>query len=301
MSSKPTHRPPDEMADWRPPDEMADFLWRVPNAGFTWSRCEVIGQAKRHRVLRPLPSAVRVYAPLLSQSGIHRESVLLPGIHRDFVGIEPTEDGTLAFANRYGLLGMPKGLSAIVDGRPILAETLAAWQFAHTELRLALTLHDHIQKERLRELASVITWSHGGVHYRDNERAVTIASPQDRPDILARFQDGDLIEPAKWFLQRLVNQNLDRFTVTARLLWDTRKLGKFTVHIVPKSLIGCMWLLFAKELEGRSYRQCRHCLRWFEIGGSRSARADKQFCTASCKAAFHSPNEKSRREKEVSK
>lgn len=270
---------------------MADFLWRVPIEGFTWSRCEVIGQAKRLRVLRPLPSAVRVYAPLLSQSGMHR----------DFVGIEPTEDGTLAFANRYGLLGMPEGLAAIVDGRPILAETLTAWQFAHTELRLALTLHDHIKGKRLRELASVISWSHGGVHYRDSERAVTIASRQDRPDILAHFQDGDLIEPAKWFLQRLVNQNLDRFTVTARLLRDTREPGKFTVHIVPKSLIGCMWLLFAKELEGRSYRQCRHCLRWFEIGGSRSARADKQFCNASCKAAFHSPNEKSRREKEVSK
>jgi hypothetical protein len=92
-----------------------------------------------------------------------------------------------------------------------------------------------------------------------------------------------------WYLQSAVNEKLVKHAVVARLLFDARdKTGKtFTVHVVPKTLIGCLWLQFAKALEGRFYRQCDNDHLWFEVGGSRTSRSDRRFCNPTCKAAFH--------------
>ena len=55
---------------------------------------------------------------------------------------------------------------------------------------------------------------------------------------------------------------------------------------VPKNLIGCLWLQFAKALEGKDYRQCENCKLWFEIGGSRGARADKSSAPPLARLAY---------------
>jgi hypothetical protein len=117
--------------------------------------------------------------------------------------------------------------------------------------------------------------------------ASVIASDTVRPDVFTRVRaSGNLVEPAYCYLQSVLNKKLDQHRVTGRLLWDSTGKG-LTVHIVPETLIGCLWLQFAKAIEGKDYRQCENCKLWFECGGTRGARSDKRFCSPTCKAALH--------------
>jgi hypothetical protein len=59
------------------------------------------------------------------------------------------------------------------------------------------------------------------------------------------------------------------------------------LHLVPTSLSGCLWLQFASAVDGnRTYRRCAGCGRWLEHS-PQVARADRKFCSDSCKASAH--------------
>jgi len=178
-------------------------------------------------------------------------------------------------------------------------ETIQAWAYEIVEMKRLVNLWDCARRARSKELALKIHWdSEDRVAYREEVLLLgtrhpyveEIASSVHRPDILARLKPRDLVAPAFWYVQRKINEKLHKHNVTARLLWDARDRNgeRLTVHVVPGNLIGCLWLQFAKAVEGdRNYRQCENCKLWFEIGGSRAARSDKRFCTPTCKAALH--------------
>jgi hypothetical protein len=276
-------------------DEMTDFLWRVSTSGYKWSDLEAAPlmnadalEGKIRVLTDGVPLGVQYafsrYTPLLEFSGLFRTFAL---------DTEPTEDGILAFANKYGTLGLQASvLIPSLDGRSNVGagETLASWTGELLDMRLAVNLWDAARHRNTSGLGRLVHWNDYGVYYQpDASRFAAIAGKDTRPDILARLERGDLIAPAYWHLQRVVNEKLDRHNVTGRLLWDSsdRTGQQLTVRLVPKSLIGCLWLQLAKALEGKDYRQCENCKLWFEIGGSRGARADKKFCSATCKAGLN--------------
>jgi hypothetical protein len=112
-----------------------------------------------------------------------------------------------------------------------------------------------------------------GVVYKSNPGGFrVIASKHIRSEIFSRFQVGDSVAPSWSLIQQITNEKLAEHRVHARLLWDSRYTA-LALHIVPESLVGCLWLQFCQAIEGdKKYRQCENCRTWFEIGGGRAAR-----------------------------
>ena len=84
--------------------------------------------------------------------------------------------------------------------------------------------------------------------------------------------------PAKYYLQKTVNENL-RNRVSPQLLWNVRRNRPrgLALFFVPQSLIGLMWLQLAQAVNGnKQYRQCLACKTWMlisrETAGKRSSR-----------------------------
>jgi hypothetical protein len=153
-------------------------------------------------------------------------------------------------------------------------------------MRAMVAIWDAAMSSKIDELSNYAHWSGDRVFYKGHEFGLggLIASPNS-PELLARFTHGDLVGPAMYVLQRAVNQMLDQ-GVAPQMLPNAS--GQPVIRLSPKSLIGALWLQFAKAIEGnRVYRQCQNCMEWLEVGGKRSARSDKKFCNPSCKSAFN--------------
>jgi hypothetical protein len=272
-------------------DEIAEFVWTVPSNGFKWQF-----RLPTHQVVEDPPTPIPVLTDDVELSSpIHaityRPLEEYTGLFRTFAEVQPSEDGVIHFANKYGALGgIYRQAIALKeeDGKWAglgSGETLTAWKHEIAEIRRMLTYWDAARARDTQTLRGVIHWDDSRVRFQDSDAADEIASARYRPDVLKAFRAGDVIAPAFWYLQSCVNRKLTEHKVVARLLWDPR-LTALSVRVVPSSLIGCIWLQLAKAIEGnREYRQCENCKLWFEIGGSRTARSDKRFCSPTCKAA----------------
>jgi transposase-like protein len=122
----------------------------------------------------------------------------------------------------------------------------------------------------------------------DNTRRsiAVIASAQSNPQWLKLFRVGDCLMPAKYYLQKTVNEHL-RNRVSPQLLWNVRRSRPHSLALffVPLSLIGLMWLQLAQAVNGnQQYRQCLACKTWMlisrEAAGNRSSRFS---CSNACR------------------
>jgi hypothetical protein len=101
-------------------------------------------------------------------------------------------------------------------------------------------------------------------------------------DLLGRFVRGDLVKPALHYVQSTVNRQLEG-RASPRLLWNANR-ERLGLYLVPESLIGALWLQFARAVERDSqFRQCAECSIWFELAPG-TARTDKVYCTTPCRA-----------------
>jgi hypothetical protein len=123
---------------------------------------------------------------------------------------------------------------------------------------------------------------------------ILLASKHLHPERLERFRPGDVIEPAGYLVQQLVNEHLQG-RVSPRLLWDAHD-GRLRLYDVPHGLIGALWLQFARAIDGkRTYRRCRECPRWFELTPA-IARTNKRFCSDACRfKAYRQRQDEARR------
>src|SRR5258708_3781240 len=79
------------------------------------------------------------------------------------------------------------------------------------------------------------------------------------PGLLKRFRPGDVVLPARIYLQEIVNKRLAKF-VAPRLLWSLPDRNKMGLYIVPDTLIGCLWIQLAMAIaEFRKFRICEGC------------------------------------------
>ncbi len=285
-------------------DELTAFLWAVPARGYSWEKLRLAPNLLNQKVpakrlagpngeIEVLTEGVplqaqtewRSYRPLIDNDGLFKEFALQT---------PPTHEGILAFANKYGALGgsaevrvlLPTGAAAAVVGT---GEPAQVWEAEIIEMRRLVTLWESAKSKDSKKLADHIKWTiDGAVLYEDQRTKALIANGQMNSDRLAYFRRGDLTAPALWHIQERLNLKLIEHSVSVRLLWDSRTHTSLSVHMVPTSLISCLWLQFGKAVAGnRDYRQCGNCEKWFEVGGSTGARSDKKFCTPTCKAAAH--------------
>lgn len=227
-------------------------------------------------------SSLRRYNPLAES-----------GLFRTFADVEPSETAVLAFANTYGLLGGEITQQTCLErgGKMLLAagETLDAWTNEIQQMAGLVTLWELAKSDSAAvraKLGDVIKWHDHAVEYTTLRVRAWIATESHEPEMLARFVPGDLVGPALHYMQRAINKKLLTHAVAARMLWDSR-YTRLSLHLVPTSLVGCLWLQFARAVDGdRDYRRCPDCRKWFEIT-KHISRSDRTFCSPTCKASAH--------------
>jgi hypothetical protein len=241
-------------------------------------------------LLVPNPgSGGRFYDPLREHSGLFKT----------FAATEPSEAAILSFADKYGSLGLAHetgsflnlGIGMVPDAEFVapFSEFFEAWKSEIELMRSLTSLWTAVRESDQRTLQKFVAWQLDSVSCEVPGffGSKTLAARWCRPELFSRLRAGDVITPSLCFVQDVINEQLQIQRVHPRLLWDSR-LMNLGLRMVPTSLIGCLWLQFAKAVEGhKEYRQCEVCRKWFEVGGSRTARADKRFCSPTCKAKAH--------------
>ncbi len=292
------------------PDQLLTFVWPVPAAGYRWEDTAPVSDvSQRGRFLTdgvPIGQLqdLTYYAPLQSE----------PALFKTFANLEPTEDGILEFANKYGDLGA--ATETIILGNSLgRGERIDLWTREVEAMREAVNLREAAMRGDLAYLRTRIVWDEDGKRVRyqapGGRGGSVIAMKTDLPDRfntrMGNLIPGDPVLPALLYVQEQVNERLAAHAA-ARLLWGDRWLrGKrkswFHLHVVPKNLLGAMWLQLAAAVEGkREYRQCAApgCNRWFELKPDTN-RPDKIYCSDACKSRAWRAREKDRRERKAEK
>jgi hypothetical protein len=197
------------------------------------------------------------------------------------------------FANKYGQLGLAVPVTLEGESTVRWGESLPVWTLEVLRMRQAVDLRDAIEDTDIRALERRIKWVERGVFYYSHPATakkkppgyavIRIATAGETPGVLARFVPGDVLEPAKFALQRIINKAL-KGAVSPQLLFDDGELGFFEA---PDSLRSAMWLQFAQAVGGRKkIIKCEHCDTWFQVAPG-VGRDGKRYCKPACRAAAH--------------
>jgi hypothetical protein len=230
------------------------------------------------------------YAPLQRHTGLFRE----------FAATGEAPDAVLAFANRYGRLGVAVSLDAppgSLEPR-VYGETLAEWRAHIRAMREQVELWDMVQRGDVERLARLVRWREAA---GPGERLLTVYPRGYSEPHSARgggwpdepFHPGEVIGPALASLQTNVNVRL-RGQVSPQLIHDPER-GEMGLYLVPANLLGALWLQLAQAVAGdKEHRQCTQCGKWFEVSPG-AARPDRVFCSTACRSrAYRGRKERAR-------
>lgn len=250
------------------------FWWTVPRDGYRW--VEVDG---RLYLTEGRPAGVafmaRHYQPLESE----------PALFMKFADVKPAAENILAFANAFGRLGVNSVLPVEHQGRKSLGagEPLWLWEQEIEAMRRVTELWRAVRdgnvglmKERIRATREHAAYDDG------RSMAVIYSRPHDlRPELSQFVEEEDLLRPAMFYVQQEVNRRLEEHT-SPRILY-IREEDRLEMRVVPKNLLGALWLQFARAVDGnRDFRRCRQCGQWFAV--SPSERTSREFCSNACRS-----------------
>jgi hypothetical protein len=153
-------------------------------------------------------------------------------------------------------------------------------------------------------LADFVQWSGGTVRVRD---PIPPASKEWLPE-LSEFhwlgwrrwsfkgvdsrepihETGDLVGPAKMYVQDELNGAMEKAPTKLHLLWRNSARAP-ELAFWPFDLWGAILLQFVQAVDGTvQVRRCIGCNRWFKLGQDDGARrADAQTCSNSCRVRAH--------------
>ncbi len=280
--------------------QLRNFRWPVCSEGFQWISAYPMRDVPNLRRAKPrlflIPRPGGQLTPL-------RE--LDQALFQEFAVIDQKPDSLLDFANRCGWLGVVQGIiprSEIRSKTELKALPVKSGEDIHvwiSEVRLMnrlVRLWSQTTRQPLRSGKFKHRFRHGpeAVWYEweteNDSGAELVADSRSSPEILNELQKlfgaNGLDRVLLWYLQRAVNAKLSEHRIHVAIFWD-RDYEKLGLTMVPRTLIGFLWLQFARAIQGDlRFRQCEDCRKWFECGGS-SSRADKRFCSGTCKARSH--------------
>ncbi len=259
--------------------ELVHFTWHVHDSGYRWLQPnELEPGAKGRWLVANVPRG---------ESIMGRQTLPLsdfPGLFLTLAELQPTESGILEFANSHGDLGFeelaPMGQGALVHGEP-----LHRWARAVLDMRVACDLLGAIEKKDARTLHRWIREEDGGGvrFYRKisglGHRMARIAGVKSTTALLIK---GDVVRAARILMQRIANQNLNEWTA-ALILIDPEE-GTQGLYVVPKNLLGALWIEFAESIDsGRSKVRCIQCGSWIVVAPDTN-RSDRTFCSNRCRS-----------------
>jgi hypothetical protein len=289
----------------------AHEIYMPPRGGKGWA------PAERWLILRPEAQnrGIRRYDPLQEETSLFRT----------FADTPLTEEGILQFTRQYGWMGVQKwifpkeahffalskeGQETLDLNRGVSGESLGMWKQSIRHMSFALTLWDAIRSNDLGQLRRFILFPEGrdragGFIYRSSEEVVegyeTGVIDDTVHDIPANaralLKPENVIRLALLVVQMLANEQLwthagprllyEPSTPLDDLAAEESPQNKLTLRIVPKNLLGAMWLQYTRGIDGnKDYRQCRACGKWFEIS-LEANRPTRFFCKDACRYKFY--------------
>jgi hypothetical protein len=267
------------------------------------------GETARILVYPDDDPGARVYMPLRSE----------PALFLEFAAVPTTEEGVLAFAERYGALGFPDWALFKAGGTEVglrdagfsftkfdqlRGEPLEYWASHIRAMRTAVVLWDFVRRGDMSGLRHIVRWVRDASGAR---RAYFRAEPDggadDDSSLLytvaaggeSRYDRHDgAYQLAIDYIVHNINTRLCQ-QVGPAVEWEEES-RRLPMYFIPSSLVGALWLQFARAVDGGAeYRPCKGCGRLFEVSRSAS-RSDKQFCSNACRSkAYRERQEEARR------
>jgi hypothetical protein len=261
------------------------FYCYVEDEGYDWVRGRLIG-------LGGLGSLVKI-----------RE--MPGGVFLEFANLKRDAERIRHFANTYGNLFEPYGLSDSVVQRDTLkgGSTLQAWAGEIADMRVLVEIWQATEDQKRRaKLKEIITWKGEDVMYsiKTPRRAMPAAWLKS-----SHFTPGDKLMPARYALQAEINRRLrePEMLATPRLVWtqairkDSPAQDRYQrIIFTPPNLLGALWLQFAQAL-ARKYHlaTCEECQKVFIVGPGSGKRADSETCGNACRQRRHVKNKDERK------
>jgi hypothetical protein len=184
-------------------------------------------------------------------------------LYREFARLDGSEAGLAAFAQKYGLLGVPETVTHPTTGETFLGERLTQWEWEHRLLCAVVELCDQERRGLLKRTAD---WRTLFAYWRV-------------PDGQWRSLNG--AARSRLLIQTAVDSGLkQRVAPDFRLAVN----GQFQLVFGPRSLLGAMWLQLAMALSHPTdYRNCKFCGRQLAISKGNGFRINREFCSGACK------------------
>lgn len=255
------------------------FEWPLHRGGYHWvegsSLADDSWKSSEVLVVRLEKDNFRFYSPFE-----------IADLFLEFADVQQTKDGIVAFANRYGLLGIGEPAvrfaDKITDPDVLLApygttrdvvEFLERWKVAIRRMKGATELWLLIAENKLDELTRRFPGIIRGL-FPNNDR---VNRPLNR-------------EAAIELIQILITIEIRKHCHPV-IEW-VGGLGKYEVRIVPKNLLGAMWWQFARRVSGEvTYTKCVVCGTPIKISSDVNERerhqSNRELCSDKCKQKRH--------------
>lgn len=275
---------------------MYEFTWAVPEKGFTWTT-----EAKSYEDWRGISQVGFPHkAPYLV---VHEQDAIegrayhpleeTPTLFEEFANTEPTPEGVLCFANRYGLLthgtslGIPDAENRI--NFDLKGEGLNFWREEIAAVKEVYTLWNYLRQKNLPQLNAHIYWERDAVFFSRNplpdgdigdikkmreagklKRIADANGDCSDPTVFRSFVWGDVIAPAKVYIQRTISFKFGFIPQPYRAQvrpWILRD-GTWNLHpyIMPRNLLSALWLQVYLAVTGQKrFIQCEICGQLLEV------------------------------------
>ncbi len=238
------------------------------------------------------PRSLRRYKPLSDHPTLFRQFADLP-LEGEAIG---------RFANQFGLLGTrpypdPESDPQSARDEPH-GELLSDWLRHIAALKDAVVVWDAVgtadeealsKIKRSAKLFTRPTWYSGEcMKFDPDDPDEDYHKSLDYEEAKQRLRKGRLLEVATTFVVDTVNQHMVGNGVAARL--HLRPDGQDPdLYIVPRNLLGAMWLQLADAIDKKKeFRRCRMCNKPLEISTSPTGyRTNRRFCSDLCKVRHH--------------
>jgi hypothetical protein len=289
------------------------LYWQVAQAGYSWrDDLELVWPERRQArqdqglydnflappwlVPRRGPRRTRSFSRLADRAGAGEWPLSL---HREFVDVNPTPDGILSFANRYGLLGNVLALKPA--GEPITLETRTAgeslqdWLSEIGKARHLIAAWDLVRAKDESKLRQYIEWAAESVDWVGSH---SLGDENELANIARQFHSGgspalgytgpaelretgwrrgEVLRPATYYVAMGINKRLWHHTHSLLIPFRRGDIAP-----VPVDLLGVIYTRFAQEVAGGGAKRepCNRCGALFE-----PQRSDHLYCSTACRKA----------------
>jgi hypothetical protein len=173
------------------------------------------------------------------------------------------EADILEFANNHGLL-LGRTMDLESDTPTLSREKVAFWQHQIHRMRDLMEIWQWSMGGELAKLSQVITWPAPDRIWVKLSDLSWGTTAQKHPVMFEEFHYGDLILPAKFFVQQQINDKLKEYPVLPRLLFD--EANNLQQYFYPSSLLAGLWYqafqFFSSEIK---IDRCRICGQWEDV------------------------------------